>query len=90
MDLQQNVCYFMSMLIRRFPGSIELGTAMYATIQSWWAHGITKKSGSAEMLENAASFFLSYASLNIAGVTEVTIRNRYKELTEKLGIEIQL
>ena len=27
---------------------------------------------------------------DIAGVTEVTIRNRYKELTEKLGIEIQL
>lgn len=26
----------------------------------------------------------------VAGVTEVTIRNRYKELTEKLGIEIQL
>jgi transcription initiation factor TFIIB len=25
-----------------------------------------------------------------AGVTEVTIRNRYKELTEKLGIQIQL
>ena len=27
---------------------------------------------------------------DVAGVTEVTIRNRYKELTEKLGIEIQL
>lgn len=27
---------------------------------------------------------------DIAGVTEVTIRNRYKELTDKLGIEIQL
>src|SRR5512136_233695 len=27
---------------------------------------------------------------DIAGVTEVTIRNRYKELTEKLGIEVQL
>jgi len=27
---------------------------------------------------------------DIAGVTEVTIRNRYKELTEKLGIAIQL
>jgi len=26
----------------------------------------------------------------VAGVTEVTIRNRYKELTEKLGIEVQL
>ena len=27
---------------------------------------------------------------DVAGVTEVTIRNRYKELTEKLGIEVQL
>jgi transcription initiation factor TFIIB len=27
---------------------------------------------------------------DVAGVTEVTIRNRYKELTERLGIEIQL
>ncbi|HEQ79200.1 MAG TPA: transcription initiation factor IIB [Euryarchaeota archaeon] len=27
---------------------------------------------------------------DVAGVTEVTIRNRYKELTEKLGIEIQI
>jgi transcription initiation factor TFIIB len=27
---------------------------------------------------------------DVAGVTEVTIRNRYKELTEKLDIEIQL
>ena len=27
---------------------------------------------------------------DIAGVTEVTIRNRYKELTEKLGIDVQL
>jgi transcription initiation factor TFIIB len=27
---------------------------------------------------------------DIAGVTEVTIRNRYKELTEKLNIQIQL
>jgi transcription initiation factor TFIIB len=27
---------------------------------------------------------------DIAGVTEVTIRNRYKELTEKLGLEINL
>ena len=27
---------------------------------------------------------------DIAGVTEVPIRNRSKELTEKLGIEIQL
>jgi len=27
---------------------------------------------------------------DIAGVTEVTIRNRYKELTEKLGIEVSL
>lgn len=27
---------------------------------------------------------------DVAGVTEVTIRNRYKELTDKLGIEIQL
>ncbi|MCL4347012.1 MAG: transcription initiation factor IIB [Candidatus Thermoplasmatota archaeon] len=27
---------------------------------------------------------------NVAGVTEVTIRNRYKELTEKLGIEVEL
>lgn len=27
---------------------------------------------------------------DIAGVTEVTIRNRYKELTERLGIEVQL
>ena len=26
----------------------------------------------------------------VAGVTEVTIRNRYKELAEKLGIEIIL
>ena len=26
----------------------------------------------------------------VAGVTEVTIRNRYKELTEKLGIKIEL
>ena len=27
---------------------------------------------------------------DVAGVTEVTIRNRYKELTDKLGIDIQL
>jgi transcription initiation factor TFIIB len=27
---------------------------------------------------------------DIAGVTEVTIRNRYKELTEKLGLEVNL
>ncbi|MFQ5910761.1 MAG: transcription initiation factor IIB, partial [Thermoplasmata archaeon] len=27
---------------------------------------------------------------DVAGVTEVTIRNRYKELTDKLGIEIEL
>ena len=27
---------------------------------------------------------------NVAGVTEVTIRNRYKELTEKLGIQVEL
>lgn len=27
---------------------------------------------------------------DVAGVTEVTIRNRYKELTEKLGIEVEL
>jgi len=27
---------------------------------------------------------------DVAGVTEVTIRNRYKELTEKLGIKIEL
>lgn len=27
---------------------------------------------------------------DIAGVTEVTIRNRYKELTEELGIDVQL
>ena len=27
---------------------------------------------------------------DVAGVTEVTIRNRYKELTEKLGIEVQV
>src|SRR5207249_11021841 len=26
----------------------------------------------------------------VAGVTEVTIRNRYKELTEKLGIKVEL
>ncbi|MEK6851477.1 MAG: transcription initiation factor IIB, partial [Candidatus Thermoplasmatota archaeon] len=26
----------------------------------------------------------------VAGVTEVTIRNRYKELTERLGIRIEL
>jgi len=26
----------------------------------------------------------------VAGVTEVTIRNRYKELTDKLGIKIEL
>ena len=25
----------------------------------------------------------------VAGVTEVTIRNRYKELTEKLNLEVQ-
>ncbi|EQD80770.1 transcription initiation factor IIB [mine drainage metagenome] len=25
----------------------------------------------------------------VAGVTEVTIRNRYKELTEKLSLEVQ-
>jgi transcription initiation factor TFIIB len=27
---------------------------------------------------------------DVAGVTEVTIRNRYKELTEKLGIKVEL
>ncbi|MBO5519631.1 MAG: transcription initiation factor IIB, partial [Candidatus Methanomethylophilus sp.] len=27
---------------------------------------------------------------DVAGVTEVTIRNRYKELNEKLGMEITL
>lgn len=27
---------------------------------------------------------------DVAGVTEVTIRNRYKELTEKLGIEVEI
>ncbi len=27
---------------------------------------------------------------DVAGVTEVTIRNRYKELTEKLGIDVEL
>ena len=27
---------------------------------------------------------------DVAGVTEVTIRNRYKELTEKLGIDIEI
>jgi len=27
---------------------------------------------------------------DVAGVTEVTIRNRYKELTERLGIVVQL
>ncbi|MFQ5553718.1 MAG: transcription initiation factor IIB, partial [Thermoplasmata archaeon] len=27
---------------------------------------------------------------DVAGVTEVTIRNRYKELTDKLGIDIEL
>jgi transcription initiation factor TFIIB len=27
---------------------------------------------------------------DVAGVTEVTIRNRYKELAEELGIEIIL
>ena len=27
---------------------------------------------------------------DIAGVTEVAIRKRYKDLTEKLGIEVQL
>lgn len=27
---------------------------------------------------------------DVAGVTEVTIRNRYKELTDKLGIDVQL
>jgi len=34
--------------------------------------------------------FFEVVHEGIAGVTEVTIRNRYKELTEKLGIEVQL
>jgi transcription initiation factor TFIIB len=27
---------------------------------------------------------------DVAGVTEVTIRNRYKELTEKLNIKVEI
>jgi transcription initiation factor TFIIB len=27
---------------------------------------------------------------DVSGVTEVTIRNRYKEITEKLGLKIEL
>lgn len=48
----------------------------------------------------AASIYISSILLNerrtqkevadVAGVTEVTIRNRYKELTSKLGIEVNL
>jgi len=34
--------------------------------------------------------FFQVVHADIVGVTEVTIRNRYKELTEKLGIEVQL
>ncbi|MEM2199446.1 MAG: transcription initiation factor IIB, partial [Thermoplasmata archaeon] len=27
---------------------------------------------------------------DVSGVTEVTIRNRYKEITEKLGLKIEI
>jgi len=48
----------------------------------------------------AAAIYIASISLNerrtqrevaeVAGVTEVTIRNRYKELTEKLGINVEV
>jgi Transcription initiation factor IIB (TFIIB) len=48
----------------------------------------------------AAAIYIASIALNerrtqrevaeVAGVTEVTIRNRYKELTEKLGINVEV
>ncbi|MEM3448364.1 MAG: transcription initiation factor IIB, partial [Nitrososphaerota archaeon] len=48
----------------------------------------------------AAAIYIASISLNerrtqrevaeVAGVTEVTIRNRYKELTDKLGINVEV
>ena len=72
--------------------------ARESTIDRWKRPSLAR--GPAPLGVAAAAIYISSILSNerctqrevaeVAGVTEVTIRNRYKELTERLGIRIEL
>ena len=73
LDFRQNVAYFMSMLMRKYPQQVELGNMMRPAIEQWWTTGLTKKSGYEELLVNCASFFLSYGNANPSALSEAML-----------------
>jgi len=88
--------------ISRFCSELKLGGEVQAKAMEILADAAKKEltSGRGPTGVAGAAIYISSILCNsrrtqrevadVAGVTEVTIRNRYKELTERLGIEIQL
>ncbi|MDG6219964.1 MAG: transcription initiation factor IIB, partial [Candidatus Thermoplasmatota archaeon] len=88
--------------IQRFCSELKLSSDVQAQAQEILKDAANKEltSGRGPTGVAAASIYIASILSNerrtqrevaeVAGVTEVTIRNRYKELTEKLGIKIEL
>ncbi len=88
--------------IQRFCSELKLSSEVQARAQDILKDAANKEltSGRGPTGVAAASIYIASILSNerrtqrevaeVAGVTEVTIRNRYKELTEKLGISIEL
>jgi hypothetical protein len=69
-DVQQNVAYFMALLIRTRPHSVAVVREILPLVGEWWRNGLCKKSGYEEMLANCASFFLAFAAADADAVDD--------------------
>lgn len=62
-DLQQNIAYFMSLILIKFPQYVEFGTQMLPTLINWFNDAKKKETGTQELLSNIASFFLHFSCI---------------------------
>ncbi|KAH0792496.1 STE family protein kinase [Histomonas meleagridis] len=63
-DLQQNIAYFMSLILKKYPQELELAKQILPFMIQWFENGKSKETGTQELLANIASFFLEFACLD--------------------------